>query len=161
MGPIASQITSDTIVYSTVYSGADQRKHQCPASLAFVWGIRRWPVNSPHKSSVTRKMFPFHDVIMMLGHLETTYSNYCVPLLFFGDKLWEICLSSVHDRSKCSRTFGKYGRTNKTSVIMFEILKSCQKWIFVPVKHKKFLRCLQGTPTNHTSDITRKKTGTH
>ena len=43
------QITSLTIVYSTVYSGADQRKHQSPASLAFVRGIRRWPVNSPHK----------------------------------------------------------------------------------------------------------------
>ena len=37
MGPIASQITSLTIVYSTVYSGADQRKHQSSASLAFVW----------------------------------------------------------------------------------------------------------------------------
>ena len=41
MGTIASQITSLTIVYSTVYSDADQRKHQSPASLAFVWGIPR------------------------------------------------------------------------------------------------------------------------
>ena len=41
MSPMASQITSLTIVYSTVYSDADQRKHQRPASLAFVWGIRR------------------------------------------------------------------------------------------------------------------------
>ena len=59
-----SQITSLTIAYSTVYSGADQRKHQTSASLAFVWGIHRWPVNSPHKWPVTRKMFPFDDVIM-------------------------------------------------------------------------------------------------
>ena len=36
MGAIASQITSRTIVYSTVYSDADQRKHQSSASLAFV-----------------------------------------------------------------------------------------------------------------------------
>ena len=57
-------ITSLTIVYSTVYSGADQRKHQSSASLAFVWGIHQWPVNSPHKWPVTRKMFPFDDVIM-------------------------------------------------------------------------------------------------
>ena len=64
MGAIASQITSLTIVYSTVYSGADQSKHQSPASLAFVWGIHRGPVNSPHKGPVTRKMFPFDDVIM-------------------------------------------------------------------------------------------------
>ena len=41
---IASQITSITIVYSTVYSGADQRKHQSSASLAFGWGIQRWPI---------------------------------------------------------------------------------------------------------------------
>ena len=64
MGTIASQITSLTSVYSTVYSGADQSKHQSSASLAFVWGIHRGPVNSPHKWPVTRKMFPFDDVIM-------------------------------------------------------------------------------------------------
>ena len=64
MNKIASQITSLTIVYSTVYSGADQRKHQSSASLAFVRRIHRGPVNSPHKGPVTRKMFPFDDVIM-------------------------------------------------------------------------------------------------
>ena len=64
MSAIASQITSLTSVYSTVYSDADQRKHQSSASLAFVRGIHRWPVNSPHKWPVTRKMFPFDDVIM-------------------------------------------------------------------------------------------------
>ena len=65
MGTIASQITSLPSVYSTVYSGADQSKHQSSASLAFVWGIHRGPVNSPHKGPVTRKMFPFDDVIMI------------------------------------------------------------------------------------------------
>ena len=55
-GAIASQITSLTIVYS-VYSDADERKHQSSASLAFVRGIHRGPVNSPHKWPVTRKMF--------------------------------------------------------------------------------------------------------
>ena len=62
---MASQITSLTIVYSTVYSDADQRKHQSSASLAFVWGIHRGPENSPHKWPVTRKIFPFDDVIMI------------------------------------------------------------------------------------------------
>ena len=47
MSPAASQITSLTIVYSIDYSGTDQRKHQSSASLAFVWGIHRRPVNSP------------------------------------------------------------------------------------------------------------------
>ena len=61
---MASQIISLTIVYSSVYSGTNQRKHQSSASLAFVRGIHRVPVNSPHKGTVTRKMFPIDDVIM-------------------------------------------------------------------------------------------------
>ena len=64
MCAVASQITSLTIVYSTVYSDGDQRKHPSTASLAFVRGIHRGPVNSPHRWPVTRKMFPIDDVIM-------------------------------------------------------------------------------------------------
>ena len=52
-------------VYSTACSGADQRKHESSTALAFVRGIHRWSVNSPHKGPVTRKMFPFYDVIMI------------------------------------------------------------------------------------------------
>ena len=69
MGAVASQITSLKIVYSTVYSDVDQRKHQSSESLAFVRGIHRGPVNSPHKWPVTRKTFPFDDVIMGKGTL--------------------------------------------------------------------------------------------
>ena len=65
-GHMASQITSTTNVYSTVYSGAYQRKYQSSASLAFVRGIHRWPVNSPHKGPVTRKRFPLDDFIMWI-----------------------------------------------------------------------------------------------
>ena len=64
MSLMASQITILTIVYSNVYSGVDQRKCQSSASLAFVRGIHRWPVNSPHKGLVMQKMFPFDDIIM-------------------------------------------------------------------------------------------------
>ena len=64
MSAMAYHITSLTIAYSTVYSGSDQRKHQSSVSLAFVRGIHRWPVNSPHKWPVTQKMFPFDDVSM-------------------------------------------------------------------------------------------------
>ena len=39
MSTMVSQITSLTIVYSTVYSGADQRKHQSSAPLTFLRGI--------------------------------------------------------------------------------------------------------------------------
>ena len=55
MWEMASQIASLTIVCSTVYSGVDQRKHQSSTSLAFVMGIHRWPVSSPHKGPETRK----------------------------------------------------------------------------------------------------------
>ena len=64
MTMLASQITSLTVVYSIVYSGVNQRKHQSSASLVFVREIHRGPVNFPHKWPVTRKMFPFDDVIM-------------------------------------------------------------------------------------------------
>ena len=75
MAAMVSQIISLTIVYSTVYSGADQSKHQSPASLAFVWGTHRGPVNSPHKWPVTRKMFPFDDVIMLASHYYGVRDN--------------------------------------------------------------------------------------
>ena len=54
MSAMASQVTSLTIVYSTVYPGVNQRKHQSSESMAAVRGIHRWPVNSPHKGPVTR-----------------------------------------------------------------------------------------------------------
>ena len=69
MGAMTSQIISLTIVYSTFHSGADQRKYQSSASLAFVREIHQWPVNSPYKWPVTRRMFPCDDVIMT----EETY----------------------------------------------------------------------------------------
>ena len=64
MGAITYQITSLTIVFSAVYSRANQRKHQRSASLALMLGIHRWLVNSPHKWPVTRKMFTFDNVVM-------------------------------------------------------------------------------------------------
>ena len=67
MSTMASQITNFAIVYSIVCSSTDQRKHQSSASLAFVRGINRWPVNSLHKWPVTWKMFPLDDVIMFIN----------------------------------------------------------------------------------------------
>ena len=64
MSPTASQIIGAAIVYSTVGLGVDQRKRQSSASLAFVRGIHRLFVNSPHKGPVMRKIFPFDDVII-------------------------------------------------------------------------------------------------
>ena len=75
MGAMASQITSLPIVYSTVPSGADKRKHQSSASLAFVRWIHRWAVNSPHKWPVTQKMFPFDDVIIRLKKPKKSHQH--------------------------------------------------------------------------------------
>ena len=88
MGAITSQITSPTIVFSTVYSDADQGKHQSSASLAFMREIHRGPVNSPHKWPVTRKMFPFDDVIMMTWawlYLITNHRPYPPPYKLDSD----------------------------------------------------------------------------
>ena len=74
---MASQITSLTVVYSTVYSGTYRRKHQSSASLALVRGIHRWPMNFPHKGPVTRIMFPFDGVIVLEGNLSNRRDSCC------------------------------------------------------------------------------------
>ena len=79
MSEMASHVTSISIVWSNVSSDADQRKHQSSASLAFVWGIHRLLVNSPHKSPVTRKMFPFDDVIMCTLDFKQLGLQYVPP----------------------------------------------------------------------------------
>ena len=88
MSTIASHITGVLIVYSTFVMvqiiHADQRKHQSSASLGFVKGIHRCPVNSPHKGPVTRKLFPSEDVIIILFHLllvvSVDYSCRCIGI---------------------------------------------------------------------------------
>ena len=104
MGAIASQIASLAIVYSAVYSDADQRKHQSSASLAFVRGIHRGPVNSPHKWPVTRKMFPFDDVIRngkIWNHPDWRKASFnfinCSFILIFiwGQMVWNYHVCTV------------------------------------------------------------------
>ena len=103
MGAIASQIASLAIVYSIVYPDAYQRKHQSSVSLAFVWGIHRGPVNSPHKWPVTRKMFPFDDVIMAAS-VDPSLDLY-LP-----------CLSGGWLLSVGSRLEFRVGRSGKTVI---------------------------------------------
>ena len=76
---MASQITSLTTVYPSVYSGADNRKQQSSVSQAFVRGIHRWSVYSPHKGPVTQKMFPFDDVIM--SGQKTVFKIHSNPII--------------------------------------------------------------------------------
>ena len=97
MGTMASQITSLTIVCSTVSSDPDQRKHQSSVTLAFVWGMHQWLVNSPHKWPVMRKMFQFDDVIMELkifqnqsAKMRKPILHHCQPYSMLFSKQWFI-----------------------------------------------------------------------
>ena len=86
MSAMASQTTGVSILYTTVCSGVDQRKHQSSVSLAFVMGIHRSPANSPHKGPVTRKMLPFDDVIMLIANLPTVFVEWVI-IVFDDDFL--------------------------------------------------------------------------
>ena len=72
MSAMASGITSVSVVFSSVWSGADQRKHQSSASLAFVSGNHRSAMDYPHKGSVMRKLFPFGDVVIKIDLTKVT-----------------------------------------------------------------------------------------
>ena len=134
MNTKASQITSVSIVYSTVCLGADQRKHQSSASLTFMSEIHRWPVNSPHKWPVTRKMFPFDDVIMIGYEIKLEYlryfSRYSTALLrthsLMFNKLW-----SLDGISKAS--VGKYFFNISTEgSILFMMLRELSLMYLAP-----------------------------
>ena len=108
----ASQITSLTIVYSTVYSGADHRKHQNSASLAFVHGIHQWAVNSLPKGPVARKMFPFDDAIKCFKDYKICIHVWIVNQIDEINSIkiymmsvlhsnWDACWCSGDFRSQC------------------------------------------------------------
>ena len=123
MDAIASQITSLTIVFLTVYSGADQSKHQSSASLAFVWGIYRGPVNSPHKWPVTRKMFPFDDVIMTVHKcLSLPRSRIMRPTQYFSS--WTAQCRSAKSTQWPSRAQSKPKKCWKVRLTRYE------RWIW-------------------------------
>ena len=68
---MASQIPGVSIVCSIVGSGADQRKHRSSVSVPFVQGINSPATGEfPAQKPVTRKMFPFDDVIMKTGFMR-------------------------------------------------------------------------------------------
>ena len=109
MTMLASQITSLTVVYSSVYSGVNQRKHQSSASLAFVREIHRGPVNFPHKWLVTRKMFPFDDVIMR-GQKHRTHFHVVPPLCITFSQWMAIGCIGPHGRHARLRVRAELGR---------------------------------------------------
>ena len=127
---ITSQITGILIVCSTICSGEDQNIHQSSASLTFVRGIHRWPVDSPHKGPVMWKMFPFDDVIM--DWPANMFQEHWQPLLL---------VFSPHATSLCQMGMGSCQMTDKTDGAEILQVRSWQAglvcWVWVFVKHAK------------------------
>ena len=115
MSTTVSQITSLTIIYSTVYSAADERKHQNSASLAFVRG----PVNSPHKGTVTRKMLPFDDVIV---DIDVVLHSKCRKVWRDLDGHFRLC----HWSLKLPRNYWMPAKQNKKTCQTFS--QHCTRW---------------------------------
>ena len=130
MSMMTSQITSLTIVYSIVYSGLVQRKHESSTSLAFVWGIHRWPVNSQHKGPVTRKMFPFDDVML---------NFYTIPSILILNFTLVIMQSHVVMQFSIAWYSWHQSCHKIRSHIQFWTYKTFIKKIFLIIHHK----CLQ------------------
>ena len=137
MGAMASQIISLTIVYSTVYSGTDQRKHESSASPVFVRGMHRSPMNSPHKRPVTRKMFPFDDVIMEFPSQRPVTRSFDVFIDLRLNKLlskqrwgWQFETQSRSLWRQCHRV------SNAGSISIYDVIMK-----FVAVKCQ-FLYCI-------------------
>ena len=159
MGTIASQITNLTIVYSTLYSGADQSKHQRPASLAFVWGIHRGPVNSPHKWPVTRKMFPSGDVIMadwLQGHhICFNYNEDTLTIVDMTDKTWPTVIS------KTGYTGAMYTHQVRTRVLCTHIRYVHGSYVHVRYIHGAMYTSGTYTGSMYTHQVRTRELCTH
>ena len=142
MGAIASLITSLTIVYSTVYSDADQTKHQSSASL----GTGEFPTQMASNA----EMFPFDDVIMSMIKIKSIFNFLHIKhipsflSLFLLAKIWQVCsfdrllLAKIwqvcsFDRLLLAKifNFGKYVRLTVCYLPKFSILTSMFVWRFV------------------------------
>ena len=127
---MTSQITSVSVVCSTVCSRTDQRKHQSSAWLAFVRRIHRSPADSPHKGPVARETFPFDDVIMHLNRAtimsqvhvcQNTSIQYCILSIFVqmvynaGQVIWVHC-ADLNAFKRLKKHAGGYSINNHKGV---------------------------------------------
>ena len=139
MSAMASQITSFTIVNLTVYWRADQRKHQSSASLAFVRGIHRWPVNSPHKGPVTRKMFPFDDVIMfklcvwLAGSAHASQQIRTDVIKYLLTDIYAVCTSTIE------RHIILYAIDHKYLACICLLLPIFRTWLYCYYRSQEYL----------------------
>ena len=95
MTMLSSQITSLTVVYSIVYSGVNQRKHQSSASLVFVWEIHRgtgeFPAQMASYAENVSIWWRHHVFILILAcviHPEPgSLSNHTVVIFLLDNSL--------------------------------------------------------------------------
>ena len=71
----ASRLFTQPFIQAHIKEGINAPRH-----CFFCWGIHQWPVNSPHKGPVTRKMIPFDDVIMLYNFPSRTIVTYLCHL---------------------------------------------------------------------------------
>ena len=107
IGVMASQITGVSIVYSTVCSGTDNRKHQSSAARAFARVIHRRPANSPRKGPVTRKMFQFDDAIMYSQNILVHSLTNCFLTLPTTSMLGSVISLSMISPLACHQSVAK------------------------------------------------------
>ena len=149
MRVMAPQITSLTTVYLAVYSGEYQRKHQSSAPLASVREIHRSPVKSPHKRPVTRKMFPFDDVVM--AHFQTDHSLGYHKTCFVYSTSNSISMNNIFVKATKCRTISwpqvKGLFFNKPLIEWtWNLLINYLSWIFIVVfigKIRKLMKCFE------------------
>ena len=100
MTTMASQITSLTVVYSTVYSDADQKKTSKLRVTGLCVGNSPGPVNSPHKGPVTRKCFHLmtsscHDHMFRVMGISITAKTQMGRLVWKTDRRISMLIYSI------------------------------------------------------------------
>ena len=140
MSAMSSQITGVLIICSTICLCACGRKHQSSSSLVFVREIPRWPVDSPDKGPVTRKMFPFDDVIMMANDVVRSGIS---PLFIFCHITLTFWL--IQHQACLYQTFSFFSK----STIRYMCWRERVPWIHLAETSILFSACLSETLTNY------------
>ena len=91
MAVMASQINANRLFVQQIVKGNSRGHVKTPHDWAFVMGIRRRPVDSPHKWPVTRNAFPWYDVFMC-SIINT--GRWCT-LKTHSDRVRYICVSKL------------------------------------------------------------------
>ena len=107
----SSRLFTQPFFHDAVY-----RKPQSSASLAFVRGIHRWPVNSPHKGPVMWKVFPFDDVIMIMFCYGLTQGE--IVFLITSLARAQSYLPHCHISDATMRTMEKYIMNSQNMIVL-------------------------------------------